>query len=284
MADIQIITSAHGGELRGISRAGKPYMWNADPSFWGRVAPILFPIVGQVRDKTFRAEGRTFTMGQHGIARDAEFVRTGEHAYRLLQETPAANYPYPFELTVRYEVDADSVLCAWTVRNIGQGNMYFQIGAHPAFLLPDYRPEDAVHGYFECYNADGDRINPLAFTYIDGGLRSPYPSPRPLGERIPITADTFAADALLIEGSQVASCSLLDKAGNKVLTVESPMAEAFGLWASHKPGCPFVCIEPWCGITDHNGFTGDFSQKDLIHSLQPGGVFDFSYRIRLHVI
>ena len=281
LSKIQIVTSAHGGELRGISRAGKEYMWNADPLFWGRVAPILFPIVGQVNGKTLRADGKTFTMGQHGFARDAEFERVGENAYRLLCETPVENYPYPFELTVRYEVDDCSVLCAWTVRNIGPAPMYFQIGAHPAFLLPDYRPEDAVHGYFECYNADGERINPLAFTYIDGGLRSLYPAPRPLGERIPITGDSFQADALLIEGSQVASCALLDKAGNKVLKVESPMAEAFGLWAPHKPGCPFVCIEPWCGITDRNGFAGDISEKDLIHTLAPGHSFDFSYRIIL---
>jgi len=281
MDKIQIVTSAHGGELRGISRAGKEYMWNADPAFWGRVAPILFPIVGQVNGKTLRADGRCFTMGQHGFARDADFEPVGAHAYRLVRREPSENYPYPFELQVHYEVDDSSVLCAWTVRNIGPSALYFQIGAHPAFLLPDYRPEDPVHGYFECYNADGEPINPLAFTYIDAGLRSPYPMPWPLGEHIPIIGETFRADALLIEGSQVASCALLDKAGRKVLTVESPMAEAFGLWAPSKPGCPFVCIEPWCGITDRTGFTGDISEKDLIHTLRPGGTYDFSYRIVL---
>lgn len=281
MDTIQIVTSAHGGELRGISRDGKAYMWNADPAFWGRVAPILFPIVGQVRDKTYRVGGRSYTLGQHGFARDAEFERVGEHAYRLVCETPAENYPYPFGLSVQYKVDANSVHCDWTVRNIGPASMHFQIGAHPAFLLPDYRPEDPVHGYFACYNADGECINPLAFTYIDGGLRSPYPVPRPLGERIPVTDATFAADALLIEGSQVAACALFDKAGRRVLTVESPMAEAWGLWAPSKPGCPFVCIEPWCGITDRNGFAGDFSEKDLVHTLAPGATFSFSYRIVL---
>lgn len=281
MNAISIRVAPHGAELRSLSRDGREYMWNADPAFWGRVAPILFPIVGQVADKTFRVDGKAYSMGQHGLARDADFQQVGEGHYRLLQSQPLENYPYPFQLDVQYSVSDQDVLCSWTVQNIGPSRMFFQIGAHPAFLLPDYKADDPVHGYFVCYDAKGKVINPKALTYIDGGLRSFYPEPVPLGERIAITQDTFVGDALLIEGSQVAACALLDKAGHTVLTVESPEAEAFGLWAPHKPGCPFVCIEPWCGITDRTGFHDDISRKDLIHCLEPGASFPFSYRIVL---
>lgn len=282
MADrIQIRVSTHGAELKSLSRAGKEYLWNANPAFWGRTAPILFPIVGQVADGKYRVGGKEYALSQHGFARDAEFEPCGENAFRLVQEAPSEKYPYPFQLQVQYETLPEGVNCRWSVKNIGTAPMYFQIGAHPAFLLPEYSPEDPVHGYFECYNEEGEVINPLAFTCIDGGLRSPYPVPKPLGERIPITEETFLGDALLIEGSQVTACALLDKAGKKVLTVESPMAQAFGLWAPHKPGCPFVCIEPWCGITDRKGFSGDIAERDLIHRLEPGAAFEFSYKVIL---
>ena len=113
------------------------------------------------------------------------------------------------------------------------------------------------------------------------GSRAFLSEPFQLESRIPITADTFQNDAILIENGQVASVALLSKEGERVLTVHCPQAQAYGLWAPVKPGCPFVCIEPWCGIADRDGFRGDFSEKDFVHRLGAGEEYLFEYVIEL---
>ena len=93
--------------------------------------------------------------------------------------------------------------------------------------------------------------------------------------------ETFANDALLVEGGQVAGAVLLNKAGHEVLKVSCPQAEAFGLWAPNKKGCPFVCIEPWCGIADRVGFNGDIKERDCIHSLAPNETYNYTYSLSI---
>ena len=282
MEKIQITVASHGAELRGLRRGNREYMWNADKAFWGRVAPILFPVVGLPAGETLHIGGKAYEMHQHGFARDVDFTQVGD-AWVYEQKEPRENYPYTFVLEARYPVTDKSVTCAWKVRNTSACTMHFSIGAHPAFLMPDYHPEDPVHGYLQCFDHQGRCIEPVAYTYLEGGLRVPsaptiVPNKNGL---IVLTEETFAADAFLLEKSKVASVALLDKAGREVLRVNCPQAEAYGLWAPHKPGCPFVCIEPWCGIADRKGFTGDISERDCNHSLAPGESYEFAYEIAL---
>ena len=117
---------------------------------------------------------------------------------------------------------------------------------------------------------------------LEDGLRvSIAPTPVPTDEDglIVLTDTTWKNDAFIIEDGAVSAAALLDKNKREVLRVACPQAEAFGLWAPFKPGCPFVCLEPWCGIADRSGFTGDISQRDCIHALAPGEEFLFRYDI-----
>ena len=97
----------------------------------------------------------------------------------------------------------------------------------------------------------------------------------------PITNSSFVNGALMIEGNQVASIALLDKQMREVLRVVCPQAECYGLWAPNKPGCPFVCIEPWCGIADKYDFQGDISEREYCHSLEPNDSYVFNYMIQI---
>ena len=282
MSQIQIEVAAHGAELRQISRNGKQYMWYADKTFWGRVSPILFPVVGLPAGETLRIGGKSYEMHQHGFVRDQDFVQEGDK-WIFRQAQPRENYPYPFQMEVRYPVQGNTVTCEWTVKNIGQDTMHFQIGAHPAFLLPDYKPQEKVHGYLQCFDHNGKALTPVTTTTLEGGLRIPT-APIELPNEdglIVLTDDTFAKDAFLLEDSQVASVALLDRSKREVLRVSCPQAQAYGLWAPNKPNCPFVCIEPWCGIADRKGFTGSIDQRDYNHSLQPGQAFTFTFEIAL---
>ena len=279
-----IISVSHkGAELQNITANGRECLWQGDPKFWGRRAPILFPIVGKLADDNLRVNGHEYTMKQHGFARDTEFVE--QDGKYVLTENGRDDYPYAYELAVKYLVDGNTLTCNWQVTNRGDDTMYFQIGAHPAFLLPDFDANDVLHGFIRFYDKKGNTISPLVHHYLNGGLRCAYETPLALnnGEGLLALNDkTFENDALLIEGGQVASAALLDKNGHEVLRVSCPQADAFGIWAPNKPGCPFVCIEPWCGIADNAEFKGDISERDCIHSLEPGKSFEFRYSITLN--
>ena len=280
-----IISVSHkGAELQSIVANGREYLWQGDPEFWGRRAPILFPIVGKLADDNLRVNGHEYTMKQHGFARDTEFVE--QDGKYVLTENGRDDYPYAYELAVKYLVDGNTLTCNWQVTNRGDDTMYFQIGAHPAFLLPEYDAKDAIHGYIMCYDANDNVVSPMLFSTLVNGLRAHYSQPKTLLNNkgiLALTDTTFADDAILLEAQQVAKVALFDKQGKRVLTVSCQQADAFGLWAPNKPGCPFVCIEPWCGIADNAGFKGDISERDCIHSLELGESFSFNYSLTLNL-
>lgn len=276
--------STHGAELQSLQKDGKEYLWHGDPQYWGRRSPILFPMVGKVYGGAFRVDGKEYPMGQHGFARDSEFRKEGERY--VLDGCPLEKYPYKFELAVTYKSEGDKFIATWTVTNKDTKDIHFQIGAHPALLLPDYHEEDPVHGYLQCFDGNGNVVKqPMLSHGLDGGylteLEAPIPMPVDEDGLLPITGETFAIDTFMLEHGSVKSVALLDKNKQPYLRVGSSQTEAYGLWAPHKPGCPFVCLEPWCGITDLVGFNGELSERYLNHSLKPGEIFVFEYWIEL---
>ena len=288
--NIEFQIATHGAELQSLQRDGREYLWHGDPKYWGRRSPILFPMVGKVYGGAFRVGGKEYTMGQHGFARDSEFVlrraqEPGGDQY-VLAGCPLERYPYKFELSVRYRTEGKRFYAEWEVLNVDDKDIHFQIGAHPALLLPDYHEEDPVHGYLQCYDGEGKVVaQPMLSHGLDGGylteLDDPVPMPVDADGLLTITGETFAIDTFMLEHGSVKSVTLLDKQKRPYLSVGSNQSEAFGIWAPHKPGCPFVCLEPWCGITDLVGFSGDISQRYLNHRLAPGEKFEFTYWIEI---
>lgn len=282
---IEYDISTHGAELQSLRCGGREYLWHGDPAYWGRRSPILFPMVGKVYGGFFRVDGKEYPMGQHGFARDSEFTFDGERY--VLSGCPPEKYPYKFELSVRYRAQGRRFYAEWVVLNTDSRDIHFQIGAHPALLLPDYHEEDPVHGYLQCFDADGKVVvQPMLSHGLEGGCLTELaaPEPMPVGEDglLPVTGETFAIDTFMLERGAVKSVMLLDKSRRPYLSVGSDQTEAYGIWAPHKPGCPFVCLEPWCGITDLVGFAGDISERYLDHCLAPGERFRFAYWIEIY--
>ncbi len=279
--DILTLTvSAHGAEPVSLVKEGREYLWSGDARFWNRHAPILFPAVGKPFNNEIHIGGQAYPMKQHGFARDCAFVEVGEGRFRMKDE-PHANYPYRFALEAQYRLKGSSVEITWTVENQDTCDMYAQIGAHPAFLLPDYDPADAVHGYVRYYGPDGRPVSPVEVSGLEDGNRVPLTDPRRYAPETPVKDETFARDALIFENGQVTTAELCDKQGNPVLRVDCPQAEAYGIWAPHKPGCPFLCLEPWCGICDVKGYTGDISGRTYVHRIAPGDKYVFTYVIEV---
>lgn len=289
---ITIEVTEHGAELVSLKKEGREYLWNGDAAYWNRHAPILFPAVGKPYNNELHADGQTYTMKQHGYARDSEFERVNAGmcecgsvgTMTLVQSSNDAirQYPYRLGLEVCYRLHGNAVEVTWTVENIDEHDAYFQIGAHPGFMLPEYHAEDAIHGYIRYFDREMNPVSPVIVNGLDDGNRVPLAEPRRFSAEMPIEADTFAHDALMFEGEQVTKAVLCDKAGREVLSVNCRQAEAYGIWAPHKEGCPFVCLEPWCGICDPYNFTGDISTRQYIHRLSPNEKYTFTYTIEVY--
>ena len=165
---IEFKVATHGAELQSLQCNGKEYLWHGDPKYWGRRSPILFPMVGKVYGGAFRVDGKEYPMGQHGFARDSEFVFDGERY--VLAGCPLEKYPYRFELSVRYRTEGKRFYAEWEVLNVDDKDIHFQLGAHPALMLPDYHEEDPVHGYLQCFDAEGKVVKqPMLSHGLDGG-------------------------------------------------------------------------------------------------------------------
>lgn len=280
--NVSISVAEHGGELVSLKKNGHEYLWSGDARFWSRQAPILFPAVGKPFNNEIHVGGKSFPIKQHGFARDSEFEVVGNGCMRMKESTFGANYPYRLALEVCYSIEGSTVKAVWTVENIDNKDAFFQIGAHPGFLLPDYEATDDVHGYIQYYSHDGRPKQPVAVSSLNDGNRVPLATPRNIMSEMPLRNDTFAQDALMFEGGQVAMAVLCDKKKDRLLGVCCPQAEAFGVWAPHKEGCPFVCLEPWCGICDLYGFVGDISTRQYIHRLLPHEEYMFAYTIIIY--
>lgn len=179
--ELTVKVSGHGAELCSIMKEGKEYLWQADPAFWKRHSPVLFPIVGSLWNGKCRFDGQEYEMSQHGFARDMDFtllsLTENEVRYRLVSdEETMARYPFPFVLEIGYRLDGNKVTVLWSVTNSGEKEMHFQIGAHPAFFYPDFDPETSGRGFFlleRRKNVDTGSCGPHdAVTFADEKVRA----------------------------------------------------------------------------------------------------------------
>lgn len=279
---LAISADTHGAELCSLECAGTEYLWQADPAFWKRHSPVLFPIVGAVYGNTYRAEGKEYSLSQHGFARDMEFrlLQEGEDClwFRLeSSDETLARYPYAFVLDIGYRIDGHRLHVMWKVHNPSDRTIHFQIGAHPAFYL-----RDGGHGAARGYFSFGDRTG-LQYILIGGkGCADPdthYALETDGQSMLPVVADTFSRDALIFEDSQLTEVTLHDSGRTPYLRMEFT-APVTGLWAP-APDSPFVCIEPWYGRCDRVGYTGDFADRDWMRHLGAGETFTAGYTIEV---
>ncbi len=275
----------HGAELSSIKKGSTEYLWKADPAFWGRHSPVLFPIVGSVWKGKFRVDGKEFAMGQHGFARDMdfEFVEASETElrYRLVSnEDTLKKYPWPFVLEIAYRLRGNKIDVIWEVTNPGDDEMYFQIGAHPAFFYPDYDLQKSERGYFSfdrSENLETIRIKEKGCIDVD----TKYPLDMPQDGLLPIMKDTFdGIDALVLEDSQISKVTLHRTDGTPWLTLTFD-APVVGLWSPPSKNAPFVCIEPWYGRCDRAPYDGDYREKDWVNRLGKGEKFCGGYTIEI---
>ena len=280
---LTIQVSPHGAELCSIVANGKEYLWQADPAFWKRHSPVLFPIVGSVWENEYRNEGIPYTLTQHGFARDMEFTliseKEDEVRYRLVSnEETLHKYPFPFCLEIGYRIQGKKIEVMWEVKNTGDKEMYFQIGAHPAFYWPEFDASNSERGFFRF-----DKENGLKYILIsEKGCADPSTeySLELTDGLLPLDTHTFDKDALILENEQVRKVTLYNKEKLAYLSLHFN-APVVGLWSPPAKNAPFVCIEPWYGRCDRAHYTGEYKDKDWMQQLQPGEIFQGGYIIEI---
>ena len=278
---LTIQVSPHGAELCSIVANGKEYLWQADPAFWKRHSPVLFPIVGSVWENEYRNEGIPYTLTQHGFARDMEFTliseKEDEVRYRLVSnEETLHKYPFPFCLEIGYRIQGKKIEVMWEVKNTGDKEMYFQIGAHPAFYWPEFDASNSERGFFRF-----DKENGLKYILIsEKGCADPSTeySLELTDGLLPLDTHTFDKDALILENEQVRKVTLYNKEKLAYLSLHFN-APVVGLWSPPAKNAPFVCIEPWYGRCDRAHYTGEYKDKDWMQHLQPEEIFQGGYTI-----
>ncbi len=261
-------------------RDGRDLLWNGDPAVWTGRAPVLFPIVGELAGGQYRVAGKTYRLPRHGFARAKMFevvAATQTTAlFRLkADESTLSVYPFLFEFDVRFAITGPTLSVTLSVRNIGAELLAASVGYHPAFRWPlPYGRERAAH-FIEFASDEPAPIRRLNAT----GLLDPQTQPTPVANRRLTLADAlFEKDAVIFD--QLRSRSVTYGAGDGPrIRVDFPDAPYLGVWT--KPGAPFICIEPWHGIADPDGFTGEFTTKPGVFTVAPGSVSVMETRITL---
>jgi len=281
---LRVVIDSLGAEIVSVTdlRHNRECVWTGNAEWWKRHTPILFPIVGALWHGTMRHEGKEYRMSQHGFARDMEFeaVEVNDNSAEfILRSNPDTKekYPFDFELRIKHSLDKESLTTKWTVSNIGAEEMHFQIGGHPAYMLPNIDDNEEVAGYIDLIGTD--RYN---LTQIESeGCVAPGNIPFQ-GDRLIITHDTFRNDAIIFEQVCPKEVVMCDRNNTPVLTFTSG-CPALGIWAPHKEiHAPFVCIEPWWGRTDRTGYSGEFKDKEYMNPLLPATSQSGEWTVTFH--
>lgn len=272
----------HGAELRSVKNLadGTEYMWQADPAYWGRTSPVLFPFVGSLKNKEYIYEDRHYPMGQHGFARDMDFELTDQssNAVRFslrANEETLGRYPFDFELRIGYELDGRTVKVLWEVHNPASSDMHFSIGAHPAFFCPVHGESDKS-GYRFYFGDDVSEIRHHGNDVASGmALREDLVLPL-TDHRALITPEFFDRCTYMVEGKQTGTVGLEAPDGRRIVTLQFD-APLFALWSPEGKNAPFVCIEPWYGRCDAEDFTGTLAEREYSNTLTGGCTFAADY-------
>ena len=283
---LTVTISEKGAEQTSLKNkhTGIEYLWQGDSSYWNRQAPVLFPFVGRLKDDQYQYENKTYSMSQHGFARDRVFTVMNQSEEEvtlslLSDEESKKVYPFDFRLSITYHLNKEMLNISYKVENVNQNKpMYFSIGGHPGFNVP-LTDDTTFEDYYLSFSPKHSRtVIPLKGAYIDYENRT-------LGQTntdIALRWSLFSEDALIYETKDQNVFSILSDKTKHGISVSFTGFPYVGIWSPAKLEAPLVCIEPWYGIADTAGTSGLLEEKLGIQHLQAGEEFSCDYTIAVH--
>ena len=280
---LRVGINEHGAEMVSIIKKdeSKEYMWSGDSAYWGRVSPVLFPFVGKLNGQKYTHNGVVYgDIPQHGFARDMHFNMVEKIDNTVFFELYPddglkSRYPFDFKLRIGYKVEGMTVHVMWTVENKGSENMYFSIGAHPAFACPE-----GLEEYSLDFSNPGLEVLDSGELDGNGVLKA---EKRQIGLDkgvLSLSDELFEKDALIIDSKAkgIYSVTLKKNTGEDVLRLRFDVPQ-LGIWSPSGKHAPFVCIEPWFGRCDRDDFEGELRDRQYGNFIAPGHSFNKEYVI-----
>ncbi|OQP45446.1 aldose epimerase [Niastella yeongjuensis] len=280
---IKAVINAKGAELTQLIHKEHQldYMWGGDPAVWGKHSPVLFPIVGSLKNNTYYYNGQAYQLPRHGFARDKQFAVESQSAdtitFLLRNDAETATvYPFAFEFRIKYSLVDNSLAVAYEVVNTGDADMYFSVGAHPAFKIPLVPGTDYTDYYLQFNQAETAPRWPIS---PDGLIEQ---TPLPLlqnSNRLNLTKDLFQKDALVLKGMSSTIVTLGSGKTPHGFRFDYPGFPFLGIWAAKN--ADFVCVEPWCGIADSVATNQQLQDKEGVNKLVADESFSRSWTVTL---
>lgn len=257
------------------------YLWNADPVYWAKKSPVLFPIVGALKDNTYFFKDKPYELGRHGFARESTFTVSGQSQDAITLTLTGDGhtltvYPFLFEFSLHYALAENRLSVTYEVKNLTGEEMYFSVGGHPAFKVPLVKETDYTQYYLEFEQPENAGRWPIA---PDGRIAEP---PVPLlnnTKRLPLTKELFYEDALVFKQLASSKVSLKSDKTAHGLQMDFSGFPYLGIWAARN--ADFVCLEPWCGIADSVHTDQQLVNKEGINLLAPHETFTRTWSLTL---
>lgn len=269
-----------GAEIKSIlDNQNNEWMWNANPDFWGKTSPILFPIVGSLKNNTFIYKGENYSLSRHGFARDMEFdaeqISETKAIFTLkANEKTLVNYPFYFELKVIYTLHNKQLSCTYEVTNVGNETMYFSIGGHPAFALGNNATD--FEDFFLEFNND---ISLNRLKLVNGLISENKEIINLDNQQLPLHYDLFKEDAMVFRDLKSNAIAIKNTKNEKKLTLTFDDFTHFGIWTVQNAS--FICLEPWFGMADLDNHNQHFETKEGMLALEPQQVFAKNWKITI---
>ncbi|MCG9792902.1 aldose 1-epimerase family protein [Flavobacterium algicola] len=276
-AYLTVQINSMGAELISIKdKKNTEYMWEGNPKFWGKHSPVLFPIVGALKNDTYQYNGKNYQLSRHGFAREMEFNLIENSATKAIfaiasNADTLLKYPFEFELQIIYTLVKNNIQIEYQVVNKNAYDMPFSIGAHPAFALPKE---------FEEYSLQFSEKEQLHYNILENNLIADTTKELPLdySNSIALEYSLFENDALIFKNLQSKTVSILE-GKREIVRVHYEDFPSLGIWT--MPNAPFLCIEPWLGYADTVNCTGNIFEKEGILVVQPNEQFHSKYTIEI---
>ena len=263
-------------------KLNKEIIWSGDPTYWGRHAPVLFPIVGKVKNNQYKVNGETYELGQHGFARDFNFEvinRTKNSCSLQLSATKETlkKYPFQFSFITKFNLNDNGITTSYNVENIDQRTILFSLGAHPAFNCP-FSEKSSLNDYkISLPFIEKSQLILLADNGLIGNKRIPFFNKN---KSFKLSEQLFENDALIFDDLKSESLIIESHEESMKLVIAWENFPHLGIW---KPAnAPFICIEPWQGMADNENHNGNLEDKFGIIKLKEKDTHSASYSIEIN--
>lgn len=279
-SDIEVTIDTFGAEIKSVKDSnGTEFMWEGDPNVWARIAPVIFPICGGLKEETYIFNGKKYNMPKHGFAKNTDFKcveATDTEAVLSIAKTDETFevYPFDFEFYVKFKIDKNMLYVTYETHNLSDTDMYFSVGGHEGYACPES---------FEEYDIVFSENETLDSWEVDGCLLSGKTNRIITNDNVlSLKKEYFLIDALIFKNMLSREVSLRKKDGKREVKVSFDGADYLLLWT--KPDGKYLCIEPWCGFPETLDSSYDITQKEGIIRLEGKKTHSVSHSMTFNAI